>query len=156
MTEPVDHLMAIMEASFEPRFREAWTRRQVTDSLAMPSTFMMLTNETGAPAREGDTAAGFVLARQAADEVELLLIAVRPEYRRTGLATCMLDAFFEKSRELGAARVFLEVRADNAARALYRRAGFEQIGQRPRYYRTTDGEHIDAITYGKTLSEYRE
>ena len=151
MTDRLDQLMAVMDASFDPHFREAWTRAQVADSLALPTTFMMLMKADGATPSGAEEAAAFILARRVLDEVELLLIAVRPEHRRSGLATRMLDAFFRRAVEMGATRVFLEVRADNEARALYRQTGFEQIGQRPRYYCTDDGEHIDAITYGRTL-----
>lgn len=147
----VDRLMDVMEASFDPHYREAWTRRQVEDSLALPSTFMLLIGEDGAPPGEGDDAAGFVLARQAVDEIELLLIAVRPKLRGKGLGRALLRQFFDSARKREAVKVFLEMRANNPAEKLYRAEGFTQIGQRRDYYRTSTGHTVDALTFGREV-----
>lgn len=147
----LDQLMAVMEASFDPHFREAWTRRQVEDSLALPSTYMILVAKDGrSPGREKE-AVGFVLARQAADEVELLLIAVNPEFRGKGLGQKLLQLLFDSARRRLATSVFLEMRANNPAETFYRNAGFEQIGCRPDYYTTTAGTRIDAITFARKI-----
>lgn len=151
MTDDLDQLMAVMEASFDPHFREAWTRRQVEESLTLPSTYMLLVNAAGKNIAEGESAAGFVLARQAADEVELLLIAVLPDYRGKGLGRRLLAQFIESARARSAAKVFLEMRSNNPAERLYRAAGFEQIGQRKDYYRTLTGATIDALTFARQV-----
>ena len=144
--------MAVMEASFDPHFREAWTRRQVEDSLAMPSTYYFLIDGTGNIIGDAEMeAVGFVLARQAADEIELLLIGVHPEKRGKGMGTILLRHFFESARTRSANTVFLEMRANNPARSLYEKMGFEQIGVRRDYYRTLSGGTIDAITYARSV-----
>lgn len=73
--------------------------------------------------------AGFGVHRATDEgEWELLNIAVAPEFRRRGVARELLAA-------LPAGRIFIEVRASNAAaRALYESAGFRQVGVRRRYY----------------------
>ena len=147
----VDRLMDVMEASFDPHYREAWTRRQVEDSLTLPSTFMLLIGADGSPPAEGVEAAGFVLARQAVDEIELLLIAVRPEARGKGLGRALLRQFFDSARKREAVKVFLEMRANNPAEKLYREEGFSQIGQRKDYYRTITGHALDALTFGREV-----
>ncbi len=147
----LDRLMEVMEASFDPHYREAWTRKQVEDSLILPSTYMLLIGEDGSPPEEGCDAAGFVLARQAADEIELLLIAVRPEFRGRGLGKTLLRQFFDTARERGATKVFLEMRANNPAENLYRAIGFTQIGQRQDYYRTATGTPLDALTFARDV-----
>ena len=147
----VDRLMDVMEASFDPHYREAWTRRQVEDSLTLPSTFMLLIGADGSPPAEGVEAAGFVLARQAVDEIELLLIAVRPEARGKGLGRALLRQFFDSARKREAVKVFLEMRANNPAEKLYREEGFSQIGQRKDYYRTISGHALDALTFGREV-----
>ena len=147
----VDRLMDVMEASFDPHYREAWTRRQVEDSLTLPSTFMLLIGADGSPPAEGVEAAGFVLARQAVDEIELLLIAVRPEARGKGLGRALLRQFFDSARKREAVQVFLEMRANNPAEKLYREEGFSQIGQRKDYYRTITGHALDALTFGREV-----
>jgi ribosomal-protein-alanine N-acetyltransferase len=79
---------------------------------------------------------GFLLARQAADEAEILNIAVRRANRRTGVATALLLYALKELRARNATRLFLEVRQSNApAIAFYCRHGFCQVGKRPAYYR---------------------
>lgn len=147
----LDKAMAVMDAAFDPYWREAWTRRQVEDSLALSSGFMILMDDAGQYPSEVRPAAGFVFARKVLDEVELLLIGVRPEYRGRGLGSKLIAEFLQKSARMGAANVFLEVRANNPAEKVYRSAGFEPIGRRKDYYRTTDGTKIDAVTFGRAL-----
>lgn len=151
MMDDLDRLMEVMEIAFEPRWREAWTRRQVEDSLAMPHTYCILADENGEPPADGAPAAGFVLARRAPGEEELLLIGVRPECRRRGIGRRLLDLFAAQAQANGASEVFLEMRDENPAERLYIAAGFTPIGRRAGYYITTDGVRIDAITYRKHL-----
>lgn len=149
----LDQIMAVMDDAFEPHWGEAWTREQVAGSLAMPHTYALVIDEAGmvGEARGRREAAGFALVRRAPGEEELLLIAVRPRFRKHGLGRRLLEAFFAEARDKGAERVFLEMRSNNPARSLYSALGFEQIGRRPDYYRLADGARIDAITFGKTV-----
>lgn len=148
--DALDAMMAVMESSFDPHWREAWTRAQVSDSLAMPSTFLLLGDDEGRAAAAGP-ATGFVLSRQALDEEELLLIAVRPEARGRGLGRRLLQTYISAARRRGVRRIFLEMRANNPAHRLYSRCGFVPVGTRPRYYRAVDGQAIDAITFALAL-----
>lgn len=147
----LDQLMRIMEVSFDPHYREAWTRRQVEDSMLISSTFAMLCDEAAKLTDGGSNAAGFILARQAADEIELLLIAVDPKHRKKGIGSLLLERFLDVAGEREASKVFLEMRANNPAISVYRAAGFEQIGRRANYYRTVTGETIDALTFGRKV-----
>ncbi|MEO0463789.1 MAG: GNAT family N-acetyltransferase [Pseudomonadota bacterium] len=148
----VDRIMHVMDAAFDPEFGEAWTRRQISDALVMPSTHVVLVDACGDPlsAAQG-TPAGFVLSRQAADEEELLLIAVLPECRARGIGQVLIDRLFESAAQRGARRIFLEMRRGNPALHLYQKVGFEPIGERPNYYRKADGSRIDAITFGRSI-----
>lgn len=150
--DALDAVMAVMDSSFDPHWREAWTRAQVSDSLAMPSTFLLLVDREGAPIDHGP-AAGFVLSRQALDEEELLLVAVRPEARGCGLGARLLRDYFAAARRRGVRRIFLEMRANNPAHSLYGRCGFRAVGTRPRYYLAADGSAIDAITFALDLDD---
>lgn len=89
---------------------------------------------------------GFIMSRMAADEAEILTIAVDPAQRKSGIGTKLLAAHLAN---LAAARVktlFLEVDQNNsAALALYRRFGFKQAGERKAYYRTADGGRATAL-----------
>jgi len=66
-------------------------------------------------ARCGDRPAGFALARAVVDEAELLLLAVRPEHRRVGIGSALLDAVTVAARARGAVRLHLEMRENNPA-----------------------------------------
>jgi ribosomal-protein-alanine N-acetyltransferase len=95
------------------------------------------------------SAGGMILARVAADEAEILTLAVAPEQRRGGVGSALLSAAMDRAAERGAVRMFLEVAVTNdAARALYSAHGFTEAGLRRQYY--TDG--TDALILRSTLS----
>ena len=148
----VDCIMYVMERAFDPAFGEAWNRRQVSDALTMPSTRALVVDAKG-HLIESDSAqaAGFVLTRSAADEEELLLIAVDPRHRDNGLAKLLIDFLFISARSRGVTRIFLEMRKGNPALHLYERVGFHPIGERPDYYRMKDGTKLDAITFARSI-----
>ena len=88
-------------------------------------------------AMSGRTMIGFVLSRMAAGEAEILSIAIAPRQRGRRLARPLLDLHLRRLAGLGTRAVFLEVDEKNApARALYRRAGFYDVGRRKSYYQT--------------------
>ena len=150
MTEDLDRIMAVMAAAFDPAYGEAWNRRQVSDALALPSTFYLLAGADGGEPEPGADAAGFVLSRGAAGEEELLLIAVHPSLRGRGIGRRLLERFIAEAGARGMGRLFLEMRQGNPAERLYRAAGFEPVGRRPSYYRSARDGPLDAITYART------
>ena len=80
--------------------------------------------------------AGFLLGRMAADEFEILNMAVSRAYRQSGIGSKLLESAIESSRSAGISHVYLEVRASNKpAIALYARHGFSECGRRAQYYR---------------------
>lgn len=130
------HLAALHAQAFD----EPWSAQEFEDLIA-----------AGAQALEED--AGFILIRAAADEAEILTVAVRPASRRGGLGRRLLDRALESAANQGVMRLFLEVADDNiAAIALYRAAGFTQIAVRHRYYRLADGGLRDALIFERTLN----
>ena len=143
----VDQIMAVMETAFDPQWGEAWNRRQVEDALLLPNTFAILSTDHN----QDDRATGFLVTRHAPGEEELLLIAVDPKYRRQGTAQKMLSQLAIDARSRGASRIFLEMRENNPAKELYLRFGFEPIGRRKAYYLLSDGNRMDAITYGLSI-----
>ena len=79
---------------------------------------------------------GFVLFRVAADEAEILTLAVHPDRQRRGVGRALLGAALASAASSGARSMFLEVAETNApACRLYAAAGFTEVGRRPRYYR---------------------
>lgn len=155
----VDRIMAVMEAAFDPAYGEGWNRRQVADALTLSSSHAMVVDAAGAPipscgddpARPDSAPAGFVLTRHVLDEEELLLIAVVPGARRRGVGAALIEHLFAEARTRGVTRVFLEMRRGNPAIELYRKFGFEPIGERRNYYRMANGERVDAITFARSI-----
>jgi len=83
-----------------------------------------------------ESPAGFVLARDLGDEVEILSLGVLPAHRRRGIGRGLLEAALAECGRRGHRSVVLEVAEHNAeARRLYERCGFAEVGRRPRYYR---------------------
>jgi [ribosomal protein S18]-alanine N-acetyltransferase len=114
-------LAAVHAAAFPPA--EAWSAEAIAALLATPGCFAL-----------GDAEA-FVLARVAADEAEILTLAVRPAARRRGLAAGLMARAAATAAAHGARVLWLEVSAQNdAALGLYRALGFVEAGRRPRYY----------------------
>ncbi|HYA07451.1 MAG TPA: GNAT family N-acetyltransferase [Xanthobacteraceae bacterium] len=86
-------------------------------------------------AAAGRTVIGFILSRMAADEAEILSIAIAPSWRRRRLARPLLDLHLRRLAGFSIRAVFLEVDEHNTpARRLYRRAGFVEVGRRQGYY----------------------
>ncbi|HTT78304.1 MAG TPA: GNAT family N-acetyltransferase [Stellaceae bacterium] len=99
----------------------------------------------------GDAPAGFALARDLGDEVEILSLGVMPVCRRQGIGRALLDAVVGEAGRRRRGSVVLEVAAANvAARRLYAGAGFVQVGRRPRYYRHREGSD-DALILRRAL-----
>jgi ribosomal-protein-alanine N-acetyltransferase len=79
--------------------------------------------------------AGFIMSRLAADEGEILSVAIAPARRGRGFSRPLLDFHLRSLAGLGARTVFLEVDEHNEpARRLYAGAGFGEVGRRQGYY----------------------
>lgn len=77
----------------------------------------------------------FLVARELKEEWEIENIAVAGMARRRGLGMRLLGEAFDMARSRGARSIFLEVRESNqAARALYEKCKFFEIGRRKGYY----------------------
>lgn len=132
-------VMAVMNAAFDPCYGEAWTEAQLMTLFAVPGTRLAL-------AELNDAVVGFHAARIAGPESELLLLGVIPELRRQRIGQMLLNDWMAWAQARGALDYFLEMRADNDARALYAQAGFVECGLRRDYYRGLDGQIRDAVT----------
>ena len=155
--DDVDRIMAVMAVAFPPEYGEGWNRRQVSDSLLLAGTHYVLIGTDGSAQSGAEaTIAGFCLSRGVFDEEELLLFAIAPAWRRRGLGHALLKQFIEGARNRGKKRLFLEMRRDNPAGILYTAHGFRPIGFRPRYYRTPNGDRLDAVTQALFIEQAPE
>ena len=98
-------------------------------------------------------AASFIVVQRFLDEAEILTLATHPEAARQGMAHANLEAMAQGLAAEGTKKIFLEVAADNdAARALYAKVGFAQVGMRPAYYQRESAPPMDAIILEMALN----
>ena len=109
-------------------FSDPWSVRDFRECVASEVVFLVATSEGAVE--------GYVIAQDAADEGEILNLAVTRSRQRDGIGRALVERVLTTLAGRGVERVFLEVREGNAAaRALYAALGFEEVGRRSRYYR---------------------
>lgn len=124
-------------------FAKAWSEPEIAKLLENPAVFAIVSYA------QDDQ--GFAMGWAAAGDAELLTVAVVPEARRRGVGASLVTSIGVAALVRGAASMHLEVSEDNeAARALYRKLGYEEAGRRRGYY-ATEGGWIDAIVMRRTL-----
>ena len=103
--------------------------------------------------RMGRKTIGFAVSRMAADEAEILSIAVDAGHRGRGLSRTLLLTHLGHLAGRGVRTIFLEVEENNQpARRLYEWAGFGVVGRRERYYQQPGGEQLNALLMRRDLS----
>lgn len=108
----------------------------------------------GVAACWGSALAGFILVGAAADEAEILTLAVDQPWRRRGVGRSLLEAALAEAAGRGAAAMLLEVGVLNtAAQALYAASGFEAVGRRRKYYKGPNGTE-DALVMKRDLAPF--
>lgn len=122
----LDGVLAVESESFT----NPWTREMYTWELqnrAICHIFVARTPECAV--------AGFCAFWLVLDEIHINNVAVRPQFRRLGIGTALLQRVLAEARQLGARRATLEVRTSNEdARRLYERSGFYVAATRRNYY----------------------
>ena len=136
----LDQVMKVMTAAFGDSYGEAWTRSQCAGILPMDGVTLMV-------ADGGSELLGFALYRIVLDDAELLLLAVSPEAQGNGIGRKLLGQFIDDAKKKGASKIHLEVRDGNRATRIYEAAGFAPAGRRRNYYRGSDGQQYDALTF---------
>lgn len=113
---------------------ERWGPDEIAAQVSLPGTCGLICL-VPVPSVPEDPGGGFILFRIAADEAEVLTLAVSPASQRRGLGRRLLRAALDGAQARGAIRMFLEAASDNIpALSLYGGAGFKQVGRRPGYY----------------------
>jgi len=109
-------------------FRRGWSREEFEQLL-------LDRHVTAHRARVADRVVGFVLSRRAADEAEILSVAVAASRRSRGIGGALVRLHLQRLAGLGVRQVFLEVEEENMpALRLYERAGFLEVAQREGYF----------------------
>jgi ribosomal-protein-alanine N-acetyltransferase len=124
-------LLAVVEIE-EGSGLSAWGWDAYHKEMQSPADVIMLVARAES---EGEAVAGFIVSRLIGSELHVYNVAVRPDFRRRGIAARLVRAVLDWGRENGAALAFLEVREGNTeAQSLYRGCGFAVAGRRRQYY----------------------
>jgi ribosomal-protein-alanine N-acetyltransferase len=122
-----------------------WSRTMFASELAKPTSICL-------GAFEGDQLVGYIINSRYVDAWHVMNVAVDPDHRRRGIATRLLEALFEMTKNDGRRGYTLEVRVSNAgAIDLYERLGFERRGVRKGYY--TDNREDALVMWRETAAE---
>jgi Fur family ferric uptake transcriptional regulator len=135
-------------------FDDAWDAATFKELMAFPGSLAFA-------AAPGDTAAdrvrpwGLILGRVVVDEAEILTLGVAKERRRLGIAERLIAKLCRVASRRGARHLHLEVAESNAAaRALYARLGFEEMGRRRGYYERDGAPPEDAFNLRLALAPF--
>ena len=131
--EDVPAAHAIDVSSFTLPWPERSFRFEVTDNPAARCWV----------AEMDDRVVGMLVLWIIVDEAHIASLATHPEFRRQGIAKQLLVEALDNAYSEGARIAFLEVRASNeAARRMYQKFGFEEVGRRERYYKDNNEDAI--------------
>lgn len=140
--EHLDALAALERVCFS----RPWSRQMLADELDNQCAAFLTALEP-----DSDRVIGYAGLLVAADEGYITNVAVEPSRRRQGVAAQLLQVFDNFARANKLAFLTLEVRPSNeAAIALYRSFGFEEVGRRRNYY---DLPKEDALILTKYYGE---
>ena len=111
-------------------FSEPWSEQAFLDALKQPEALMMTAIGMG------NNSIGYCGIYLSADEGEITNVAVRPDYRKQGIADAILTEVLSEAWKRGAQTIYLEVRERNIpAQKLYEKHGFVSCGIRKNFYR---------------------
>lgn len=129
-------------------FEDPWSAEGIRALLEDPGSTSLVA-QGGTPPRM----IGFIIGRIAADEAEILTLAVAPWARRLGIGRRMVEGLVRAVTRAEVTRLHLEVAADNAAaRALYGGLGFEEVGRRKSYYVRKSSPAQDALLLARDIA----
>lgn len=142
---------AALSGLHQEDFVRPWAEGEFTALLDQDTVFGFAAREVG---RGVAPPVGFVLARLAAGEGEILTIAVARAHRRRGLGWRLMDAVLRELHGERAEALFLEVDETNMpAIALYRRFGFQEVGRRANYYHSSEHGPRGALVMRRDLRQ---
>lgn len=130
-------------------FVRPWSEDEFATMIADATVIGFAARQTG---HGREPPVGFILARRAAGEGEILTVAVSRAHRRQGIGWQLMDAVLRQLHTERAEALFLEVDETNTpAIALYKRLGFATVGRRPNYYPSASGTASAALVMRRDL-----
>lgn len=102
---------------------------------------------------QDDEPAGMMVYRVQFDQADIITLAVKPAFRRKGMACALVENALAHMTQLGAKTIFLDVEDGNQpAISLYESLGFSHERRRKLYYRQKDGTYTDALVMKKKIA----
>ncbi|CAJ59793.1 putative acetyltransferase [Frankia alni ACN14a] len=158
------HVATVAELEPTVFATDPWTAELFWSELAQGDQRHYLTalwQPRGAAAHDLSAIIGYAGLALADDGAYIQTVGVVPRIRGRGVGARLMIALLRHARRAGARSCGLEVRTDNhAARALYTRLGFVDIGVRRGYYQPSGGDAyvmrarpIDTVGYAALLDE---
>jgi ribosomal-protein-alanine N-acetyltransferase len=131
----IDAILGIEKSSFP----DPWDRASFLEAIDPKDKFFFVS--------ASENINGYIVLETVLDEGHITDLAVDERFRSKGIATSLMKHALETAKSLGTARVFLEVRSSNeAAKKLYEKFGFKEVGKRKKYYSKANE---DALIYVK-------
>lgn len=122
-----EHLFSVLKLE-ESIFSSPWREKAFLEELEKDSSYSFV-------AICDDEIIGYCVMSTVLDEGSLLLIAVKEEYRRQGVAKALINKLYEIATEIKLSFLTLEVRVSNdSAIRFYEKEGFSKVATRRNYY----------------------
>ena len=142
----IDDIEAVIRLD-EQIFPDPWSETGLFTYLIREDTVFLA-------ACEAEEIVGYCGAQSAADEADIITVAVEKDHRGKGIAKALLSKLIGELQSHGTENIYLEVRAGNtAAKSLYESRGFVKTGIRKDYY--SDPKE-DAVTMRYEINTERK
>ena len=135
--------IAQVEAIEQEIFSVPWSEKSFLSACTTPENIYLV-------CLAGEEVAGYCGLWSVLGEGNITNMAVAEKYRRNGVAEALMKEMEERGRQKDVTIFFLEVRESNdAARRLYEKMGYEQIGVRKNFYeKPAENAIIKRLAYG--------
>jgi len=131
-------------------FSDPWDERLFEEALASGNKAIIVSEESG-------IVNGYAVFEHILDEGHITDLAVAKDQQRQGIASALVDSVLEEADKLGSSKIFLEVRENNeAARKLYSKLGFREMGRRKAYYPKANEDAVTLVYICKDLPAGRQ
>jgi [ribosomal protein S18]-alanine N-acetyltransferase len=144
----------ILSSIHRDAFPSYWNVDAFNDFFAVKDTFAFIASSCGEHSEStGSFAVGMMVYRLHGEDADIMTMAVKPAFRRQGIADQLLQKTLAHAASLGVRTILLDVEERNhPAISLYEKHGFTLIRRRKNYYRKKDGSFTDALVMSKKFA----
>ncbi len=134
-----DVIQAVADIENKVQPYDAWSYKTLYELLEQDSMQLIVVSQS-------QKIIGYCLYQVIFEQAEILRIGTHPDYQRQGVASQLFSKLHQHLQKLTIESLMLEVRADNLlAIKLYQQQNFNVIHQRSGYYKTPNGNAVDAL-----------